>query len=70
MSVSLRPTSNGWGDTIGDPARDVAPCFAGLSDCEFVLTYPGQPLQSRSRSELSNVVADDVADSAAIFCRA
>lgn len=56
--------------TMGEPAKDTAPPFAYPFDFDLAFQLFGQPLQSRSRSELSNAVVDDVADSAAIFCSA
>ncbi len=56
--------------TMGEPAKDTGPPFPYPFALALVLLWAGQPPQSRSRSELSNVVEDDVAESAAIFSRA
>jgi len=55
---------------MGEPARKSPPPFANPLGFTLDLTWLGHSLQSRSRSELSNVAADDVAESAAIFCNA
>jgi hypothetical protein len=56
--------------TIGEPARDAEPPFPSPLDLAGAFPRFEQLLQSRSRSEVSNVVDDDVAESAAIFCSA
>ena len=55
---------------MGDPAKDFEGPFPNPLDFELDFPYPGQPLHRRSRSELSKVAVDDVAESTAIFCRA
>lgn len=55
---------------MGEPAKDFEPPFPNPFDFELAWPCPGWPLHKRSRSELSKEVVDDVAESAAIFCRA
>jgi hypothetical protein len=55
---------------MGEPASDTEPPSPYPFDFALVFTEFGQPLHRRSRSELSNVGEHDVADRAAIFCKA
>src|SRR6187402_1838015 len=66
QSVLILPASQKTFHTIGERAKEPYPPLPVPLD--LALVFPGQPLQRRSRSELSKVAADDVADSAAIFC--
>jgi len=56
--------------TIGEPANDLADPLGTPFKLPLILAWLGHPLQSRSRSEPSKPVEDDVAESWAIFCRA
>ena len=56
--------------TIGEAAIDTAPPFPYPFVFDLALPLFEQPLDSLSRSEVSNVVEHEVAERAAIFCNA
>jgi hypothetical protein len=56
--------------TIGEAAIDTGPPFPYPFDFDLAVPLFEQPLLNLSRSELSNIVEDEVADRAAIFCNA